>query len=69
MLPCETGFMRLSHRHRLLTRPARTIDLLFRFLQQNNGEFSKRARNQEFFSLTEDEVEAIEGAYRMSFPR
>jgi hypothetical protein len=47
--------------------PDRTIDLLFRFLHQNGGQFSKRAREQEFAQLTEAEAAAAEGAYKLAF--
>ena len=43
--------------------PHRTVDLLFRFLSQNNGSFSKRALSKEFAELTEREVEQIEQLY------
>jgi hypothetical protein len=42
--------------------PDRTIDLLFRFLHQNNGTLSKRAREQEFANLTDGEAAAAEEA-------
>ena len=47
--------------------PGRTVDLLFRFLQQNGGRLSKRAREQEFSRLTDAEVADLEEAYRISF--
>jgi len=40
--------------------PDKLVDLLIRFLDQNGGKFSKRAREKEFNQLTETEVEAIE---------
>jgi hypothetical protein len=49
--------------------PDRTLDLLFRFLHQNAGRLSKRAREQEFAQMMEDEVLAAEMAYRESFDR
>ena len=48
--------------------PDRTMDLLFRFLSQNAGRFSKRAREREFSSLTNLEVEKIEELYAQCFP-
>jgi hypothetical protein len=51
----------------LVDMPERTIDLLFRFLHQNNGTLSKRAREQEFASLSDGEADAIEAAYREIF--
>lgn len=43
--------------------PDRTVDLLIRFLDQNNGRLSKRARDKEFSRLTEAEVQTIERKY------
>ena len=47
--------------------PNRTVDLLHRFLRQNGGVLSKRARTKEFAPLTEEEAAAIERAYAVSF--
>jgi len=41
----------------------KTVDLLIRFLEQNNGKLSKRAREKEFAALTDQEVKAIEDNY------
>lgn len=38
----------------------RQVDLLFRFMRQNNGKLSKRALKKEFASLTAKEVSALE---------
>ena len=43
--------------------PDRLVDLLIRFLNQNNGQMSKRARRKEFAALTDREVNAIESRY------
>ena len=43
--------------------PDRLVDLLIRFLNQNNGQLSKRARRKEFAVLTDREVNAIENRY------
>jgi hypothetical protein len=43
--------------------PDGMIDLLIRFLDQNNGRLSKRARDKEFSRLTEAEVQTIERKY------
>jgi hypothetical protein len=51
----------------MVDMPNRTLDLLFRFLHQNGGHLSKRAREQEFAQLTEAEVSTAEAAYRESF--
>ncbi len=67
-LPRETEFLARYDRFRarieaLLDMPERTVDLLFRFLHQNNGTLSARAREQEFASLTDVEAVAAERAY------
>jgi Fic family protein len=51
----------------IVDMPDRTIDLLFRFLHQNNGNLSKRARMQEFAALTDAEAAAVERAYSELF--
>jgi hypothetical protein len=43
--------------------PERTTDLLFRFLRQNGGRLSQRARTKEFAALTDDEAKRIEAIY------
>ncbi len=43
--------------------PDKLVDLLIRFLNQNNGKLSKRALDKEFNQLTEDEVQTIERKY------
>jgi len=67
-LPYETAFLRKYDAFRsqveaIVEMPARTIDLLFRFLQQNDGTLSRRARENEFRALTEDETARIERIY------
>lgn len=47
--------------------PDKLIALLVRFLEQNNGVLSKRARENEFESLTDEEVQTIEKVYREIF--
>jgi hypothetical protein len=47
--------------------PSRTIDLLCRFLRQNHGTLSKRARTREFERLTADEVERVEAIHARCF--
>lgn len=68
-LPKETDFLRRYDRFRgrvtaMVDMPDRTIDLLFRFLQRNEGRLSGRARTREFRALTGAEAEAIEAIYR-----
>jgi len=71
-LPQETNFLRRydDFRHEVETfidMPERTIDLLFRFLQQADGAFSKRAREKEFSALTDEEAAHIESLYERAF--
>jgi hypothetical protein len=47
--------------------PDNTVDLLFRFLRQNDGTLSRRAREREFAELTDDEVARIEATYAEAF--
>ena len=67
-LPSETAFLRNYDAFRgkiesIVEMPERTIDLLFRFLHQNGGTLTRRARANEFRALTEDETARIERAY------
>ena len=48
--------------------PEVTTNLLFRFLDQNSGRLSKRARDKEFAKLTSQEVASIEELYAGIFP-
>ena len=68
-LPEETCFLQKYDEFRrsvesLVDMPAPTIDLLFRFLRQNDGHFSKRAKQKEFSALREDEIKYIEELYQ-----
>lgn len=47
--------------------PDKTVALLIRFLDQNNGILSSRARKKEFVVLTNDEVQLIEKQYKTIF--
>lgn len=47
--------------------PDKLVDLLIRFLDQNDGKLSKRAQEKEFIQLTETEVEAIERKHEEIF--
>ena len=71
-LPYETDFLRRYDQFRqqvtgFIDMPDRLIDLLFRFLQQNEGQLSKRAREREFEALTDEEVQRIERIYEDAF--
>ena len=48
---------------RMVDMPDRVLDLLYRFLRQNAGKLSKRAREREFAALTDDEAARIERIY------
>lgn len=67
-LPRETDFLARYDQFRarieaIVDMPDRTIDLLFRFLQQTGGRLSKRAREDEFARMTVEEVAAAERTY------
>ncbi len=67
-LPYETDFLRRYDELRrrieaMIDMPERTVDLLFRFLRQNGGTLSNRAREKEFADLTDAEAEQIEAIY------
>ena len=71
-LPRETRFLAQYDQFRarieaIVDMPDRTVDLLFRFLHQNGGRLSGRAREHEFERLKEIEVAAAERAYRETF--
>lgn len=72
-LPRETEFLKRYDLFRarleaIVDMPDRMIDLLFRFLHQNGGHLSRRAREKEFRLMTDKEVSTVEAAYMMSFP-
>ncbi|WP_198024767.1 Fic family protein [Bradyrhizobium sp. Cp5.3] len=71
-LPNETRFLLGFDTFRagvasMIDMPERTLNNLFGFLRQNQGKLSKRARENEFAALTEDEVSKIEQLYAESF--
>ena len=71
-LPNETDFLRrydrfTGHLQAIADMPDRTADLLFRFLHQNGGRLSRRAREGEFEALTDEETERIERLYAEAF--
>jgi Fic family protein len=47
--------------------PDKIVALLVRFLEQNNGTISKRAREKEFKELTDNEIQQIEKKYQTYF--
>ena len=71
-LPAEAGFLRRYDAFRqeveaLADMPERAIDLLFRFLHQNGGRLSHRAREREFAALSDDEAARVEAIYQRQF--
>ena len=71
-LPKEADFLRRYDRfatgvQTIVEMPDRTMDLLFRFLRQNDGRLSGRARTGEFEALTDDEVDRVERLYAEVF--
>ncbi len=71
-LPNETDFLRrydrfTGHLQAIVDMPDRTADLFFRFLHQNGGRLSRRAREGEFEALTDEETERIERLYAEAF--
>lgn len=71
-LPYEADFLRRYDQFRqlvmdIIDMPDRMVDLLFRFLHQNEGRLSNRAREREFDALTDAEVRRIKGIYQKTF--
>lgn len=71
-LPEEAAFLRRYDVFRgriesIVDMPDSTVDLLFRFLQQNGGKLSRRAREHEFAKLTDMEAAHVEEAYADTF--
>jgi len=73
-LPEEVEYLEAYDRfvgrvQRLVDMPADTVDLLHRFLRQNDGSLSERARTGEFAALTPEEVREIEWIHDACFGR
>ncbi len=71
-LPEEVAFLQAFDRFNtsiqdIIDMPMNQVELLQKFLVQNGGHLSKRAREKEFASLTETEVEKIEANYAEAF--
>lgn len=71
-LPRETSFLQAYDRfasevQQIVDMPDVVVNLLFRFLQQNQGTLSKRARTREFSALTSEEVSRVERLYSACF--
>jgi hypothetical protein len=73
-LPNEAAFLTKVDQFRagiaaLVDMPERTFDNLLGFLRQNGGRLSKRARQNEFAVLSDDEAARIEELYGAAFGR
>lgn len=71
-LPQEVRFLEAFDQfsagvQRIVDMPAGKIELLQKFLQQNGGHFSQRARAQEFAALTDEETVQIERLFVQAF--
>jgi hypothetical protein len=71
-LPAEVKYLESWDRfvrgvHDVVDMPARTVDLLHRFLSQNGGRLSNRVRSSEFARLSDAEVERFERLYQECF--
>ena len=67
-LPHEVAYLRaydafVATVTAMIDMPSRILDLLHRFLRQNKGRLSRRARAREFAQLTDIEIERIEAAF------
>ncbi|MFN2268091.1 MAG: Fic family protein [Desulfonatronovibrio sp.] len=67
-LPQETAFLQKHDQfciriESMIDMPKQTLNMLFRFLRQNQGALSKRAKNREFSTLTKKETMRIERIY------
>ncbi len=73
ILPREVTFLQYYDRFQkgigeIVEMPSSKIDLLYRFLHQNGGILSSRAKTDEFSALTEEEAEEIESLYKSCIP-
>jgi Fic family protein len=71
-LPAEVAYLEAYDRfvrsvQEIVDMPASTVDLLHRFLCQNAGRLSNRARTREFAALTDREVALVERLYAEAF--
>ena len=67
-LPKEARFLENYDRfdtavQTIVDMPDRTVNLLFKFLEQNGGVLSARARSKEFAALSDEESKAFEELY------
>lgn len=72
VLPAEIDFLQKYDEMKkfiesYIEMPDRLVSLLIKFLQQENGRFSNRAKEKEFNSLTQDEIKTIEAKFQSIF--
>jgi Fic family protein len=72
IIPAEVAYLTRYDQFKTLLEddlemPDKMIALLVRFLEQNNGSLSKRAKEREFVNLTEDEIKIIEETFSRIF--
>ncbi len=72
IIPAEVSFLKNYEQMKAwlddnYEMPDKTVAMLIRFLQQNNGTLSIRARTREFSALTDDEISLIEKQYQRIF--
>lgn len=72
LIPAEVSYLKKYDRMKAwlddeYQMPDRMVALLIRFLEQNNGILSKRAREKEFTALHDDEMSAIQDRYTSIF--
>lgn len=71
-LPSEVNYIAAYDRfvkavESIVDIPTKKLDLLWRFLQQNDGRLSARARAKEFAPFRDDEVKQVEKIFRESW--
>ncbi|NBC06564.1 MAG: cell filamentation protein Fic [Bacteroidetes bacterium] len=74
IIPKEIAYLRKyegfkSFINQYFEMPDRLVSLLLRFLEQNDGKLSKRAREKEFAPLTDQEAQLIEATFRDIFTK
>ena len=71
-LPAEVSYFEAYDRfvkgvESIVDMPTKKLDLLWRFLQQNDGRLSARAREKEFAPFTDAEVQQVEQMFSESW--
>lgn len=72
IIPEELDFLEKYDRmtnyiNSIVTLPDTKVDLLIKFLNQNQGKLSKNKREKEFEELTDEEIKSIEESYNLIF--